>query len=299
MCAATSVCRELIIGWSVDRGHPGPRQSEFGQACFGDYRRVHASKSGYELEVEDHFEGDRLDERLWIPYYLPHWSSREASAPRYALRDGALRLMIEADQQPWCPEFDGWLRVSSLQTALFTGQHRFREGLVVREPQSYVALYTPQYGLFEIRARAIEDPSNMVSLWMIGCGDEPHRSAEICVFEIFGRDVHATHAAVGMGVHPFGDPLIREEFVREEIAIDVRDFHTYAAEWTPEQVAFYVDEELIKVVAQSPAYPMQLMLGIYEFAEGPTLPVSGRYPKEFVVDLFRGYRPAGLGGRRP
>ena len=256
------------------------------------------STVGYELEIEDDFRGSRLNDRLWIPHYLPHWSSRAASAARYSLRDGALRLVIEPDQPPWCPEFDGWLRVSSLQTGAFAGprgsdigQHRFRKGLVVREEQENRALYTPRYGLFELRARAIDDPNTMVSLWMIGYEDEPRRSAEICVFEIFGRDVKAGHAAVGMGVHPFGDDAIVDEFAAEDVAIDAGDFHTYAAEWTPDRVSFHVDGRLVKVVRQSPGYPMQFMLGIYEFADGPALRSrADLYPKEFVIDWFRGYR---------
>jgi hypothetical protein len=57
-------------------------------------------------------------------------------------------------------------------------------------------------------------------------------------------------------------------------------------------VAFSVDGNLVRVVDQSPSYPMQFMLTLYEFAEGPT-PASarGNYPKRFVVDSFRGYRP--------
>ena len=245
-------------------------------------------REGYVLEVEDDFSGERLDDRLWIPYYLPHWSSRDRSRPRYALGDSELRLLIEADQQPWCPEFDGWLRVSSLQTALVTGQHRFRDGLLVREAQQDAALYAPRHGYFEIRARALDDPSNMVSLWMIGLGDEPERSAEICVFEIFGRDVDDSSAAVGMGLHPFGDPLIRDEFSRVSLPIDAREFHVYAAEWTVDDVRFYVDHTQVKRVGQSPRYPMQFMLGIYEFADGPQL-ASGPYPKEFAVDWFRAF----------
>ncbi|MCK1820710.1 hypothetical protein MTQ10_14085 [Streptomyces sp. XM83C] len=37
--------------------------------------------SGYALEVEDTFDGPRLNRRLWLPYYLPHWSSREGLCP--------------------------------------------------------------------------------------------------------------------------------------------------------------------------------------------------------------------------
>ena len=90
-----------------------------------------------------------------------------------------------------------------------------------------------------------------------------------------------------MGVHPFGDPAIVDDFVAEELAIDVRDWHTYSADWTPDRVAWYVDERLIRVVDQSATYPMQLMLGIYEFPvdDDPRDPAD--YPKAFEVDWVR------------
>jgi beta-glucanase (GH16 family) len=162
---------------------------------------------------------------------------------------------------------------------------------VVREAQENVGLYLPQYGRIETRLKALDDPHSMVSLWMIGYGDEPERSGEICVCEIFGRDVGPTHAGVGMGVHPFGDPTIEDDFAAERLPIDVRDFHVYAAEWTREQVAFLVDGELVRTVPQSPAYPLQLMLGIYEFPPGDGADRDpDAYPKEFVVDYVRGSR---------
>ena len=46
----------------------------------------------YELEFEDAFQDDRLDPARWLPYYLPHWSSRERSAARYEVGGGTLRL---------------------------------------------------------------------------------------------------------------------------------------------------------------------------------------------------------------
>ncbi len=226
----------------------------------------------FELEFEDTFEGEELDRDRWLPYYLPHWSSRERSAARYEVGGGVLRLLIEEDQPPWCPQLDAEIRVSSLQTGLFSGpvgsgvgQHRFNPAAVVREEQQDVRLYLPHYGRIELRATANDDPRTMVALWMIGYGDEPQRSAEICVCEIFGRDVADDHAAVGMGVHPFDDSHIVDEFSQEAIRIDARDFHVYAAEWTPDGIVFSVDGEQVKAVAQSPSYPMQLMLGIYEF----------------------------------
>jgi hypothetical protein len=256
-------------------------------------------EAGYELAFEDTFDGNALDEARWLPYYLPQWSSREASAARYEIGGGLLRLVIEADQEPWCPEFDGETRVSSLQTGVFAGpvgstegQSRFKPGLVVRQAQDNARLYTPRYGLFELRAKAIDDPRCMVALWMIGYEDEPDRSAEICICEIFGRNVTADNVGVGMGLHPFGDATIRDEFSVEAIAIDAREFHIYAAEWTPEYVAFFVDHQLVKTVEQSTDYPMQFMLGIYEFPDDrQSIQPPHPYPKRFTVDYFRGYRP--------
>ena len=252
---------------------------------------------GYELEFEETFESDTLYLDRWLPYYLPHWSSRRRSAARYAVGGGTLRLLIEADQEPWCPEFDGQVRVSSLQTGEFAGpvgspvgQHRFTPEAVVREAQPNARLYTPQYGWIELRARASADPRAMVALWMIGYEDEPDRSAEICVCEIFGRDVAPDEAGVGMGVHPFGDPRISDDFSRVTVPIDACEFHVYAADWTPDRITFFVDGEVMKTVDQSPAYPMQLMLSLYEFPQADDDNVTGTYPKEFVVDYVRAWR---------
>jgi hypothetical protein len=232
-----------------------------------------------------------------VPYYLPHWSSRELSAARYELAGGQLRLLIEEDQRPWCPELDGELRVSSLQTGVYAGpvgselgQHRFHAAAVVREAQRNVALYTPRYGRLEVRLQALDDPRSMVSLWCMGY-EGGERSGEICVCELFGRDVGPDHAAVGVGVHPFGDPELEDDFEAVRLPLDAREPHVYRADWTPGRVEFFVDGELVKTVAQSPAYPLQLMLGLYEFppGDGAAAPATA-YPKAAVVDYVRGYR---------
>ncbi len=256
-------------------------------------------RSGYELVVDERFVDPALDGRLWVPRYLPQWTTAAASVARYEVGAGRLVLRIDDDQPAWSPEYTGELRVSSLQTGVFSGpegsdigQHRWRDGLVVREAQPHLRLYTPTYGLFELRARFSDDPTTMAALWMIGYEDEPQRSAEICIVEIFGRNVGTDATGIGMGVHPFHDPTIRDAFETVSVAIDARESHGYAAEWTPERVAFYVDDRLVKVVGQSPAYPMQCMLDIFEFRDLETAGSgAGPYPKTFVVESFRGYRP--------
>jgi len=256
-------------------------------------------RSRYEVAFDDDFDGTTLDERHWLPHYLPQWSTPDRTVARYRIDDGVLQLRIEADQPPWCPDLDGDLRVSSLQTGVFAGpvgsavgQLQFHPDVVVRSAQQSRALVTVHRGLIEARMRALDDPRAMVALWMIGLEDAPERSSEICVAEIFGRDVRPEGARIGMGVRSWADPSITDDFVAEELPIRVRDWHTYAAEWTEGRVAWYVDDRLVRVVEQSATYPMQIMLGIYELpiADDPRQPAA--YPKVFDVDWVRVSRRA-------
>ncbi|WP_353815869.1 glycoside hydrolase family 16 protein [Agromyces sp. SYSU T00266] len=249
------------------------------------------------LEFDADLTGPELDLEQWIPHYLPQWSSRERSRARYDVVDGVLRLRVDADQSPWSVEYDGPTQVSNLQTAVrsgplgsTSGQHPFREGLVVREAQAERRLFTPHFGRVEIVA-AIDgiDEHAMAALWMIGLEDEPSQSAEICVFEVFGRDIADDGSAlVGMGVHPFNDPSITDDFEQVRVHEDVREPHRYAVDWRPDEVVFSVDGLVRKRVAQSPQYPMQLMLNVYAFPPEP--PAAARYPESFAVHAVRGYR---------
>jgi hypothetical protein len=266
-------------------------------------------RSRYELEVEDTFLADRLDASLWIPHYLPQWASRERTLARFDVGGGQLRLRIDADQAPWSPEWNEGIRVSNLQTGVFSGpvgsrigQHHFRPDLVVREAQEPRSLYTPRYGLIELTARATADPACLVALWLIGFEDDPRRSGEICVMEVFGRDVDPRRVRVGMGVHPFGDPSMIDDFEQVPVAVDALELHTYSVEWTPDRVGFYVDDVLLKVTHESPAYPMQVMLNIYELSREPAAGRAaggGAYPKRFRIQRFGGYRPVSGPGARP
>lgn len=262
-------------------------------------------KPGYLLEFHDDFAGPSLDETKWIPHHLPQWSSRRQSAANVRFVDGHLELRIDADQAPWCPEYDGDVRCSSLQTGLFAGplgstrgQHRFNRHSVVREEQPGRSLYTPTYGYFELRARALLTPGNHVALWMIGYEDVPGHSSEICICEVFAKHAGPASSRVSFGVHPWADTSIVDEFRHAELAIDIADFHIYATEWTPDRIDFFVDNQRIGTVEQSPRYAMQFMLGIYERPN--ETPPSGRsaYPKRFIVDYVRAYRPAGGYARR-
>ena len=76
------------------------------------------------------------------------------------------------------------------------------------------------------------------------------------------------------------------------LPIDAKRYHVYAAEWTPTHIDFYVDNRKLRTLRQSPRYPMQFMLGIYERPSVADAGAeTGPYPKTFSIDYFRAYQP--------
>ena len=59
--------------------------------------------------------------------------------------------------------------------------------------------------------------------------------------------------------------------------------------WTPDQVRFFVDDQLVRTVCQRIDYPLQLMVDLFEFPAGADRDTAA-YPKIGEVKAVRGYR---------
>jgi hypothetical protein len=252
-------------------------------------------RTGYELAFDESFTGPVLAPDRWVAHYLPHWTTPERSAARYELRPGLLRLRIDADQPAWRVE-DGELRVSNIQTGTFAGplgspigQHRHRADLTVRTAQPPRRLYTPSSGRVEAVVRASPDPTCMLAFWLVGFEESPEESGEICVCELFGSAIGPERSGVRIGVKAHNDPRLREDMDEVALDLDATAWHTYAAEWTPERIHFFVDDDLTRTVEQRIDYPLQLMVDLFEFPEGPERDPAA-YPKVGEVRAVRGYR---------
>jgi hypothetical protein len=234
---------------------------------------------------------------VWFPYYLPHWSSRAASAATHRVRDGELHLSIPAGQPLWCPDRHREpLRVSCIQTGSFAGplgstvgQQPFADGLTVREEQPTLWGYTPLHGHVEVRMRAVVSARSMFAFWLPGIEDRPERAGEICVAEVFGDTVAAGSAEVGTGVKKIGDPRLEQEFGADPVPIDVAEFHTYAVDWRPDSLTFSIDGTIVRRSAQSPDYPVQLMLGLFDFPAKADPADPGTPVPELVVSAVHGH----------
>ena len=128
---------------------------------------------------------------------------------------------------------------------------------------------------------------SMASAWLAGIENEPWRSGEICVFEVFGDAIDRRGPAVGMGIHPFRDPALRDDFARPRPPVDVTDIHVYAADWHPGCVDFFVDGDHVRTVEQAQDYPMQMMIGVFDFPMSPAAAVHVGHVRLFAIDYVR------------
>jgi hypothetical protein len=240
--------------------------------------------AGDQAWFEDRFRGPELDPDTWFGYYLPAWSSRERSRASYRVDGNGLTLEVPVDHPVWCAgDHDPPLRVSGIQSGSWSGpagsaygQQRFREGQVVVEEQPRFEGWLPSAvggrGRVEISARMALSPRSMAALWLSGFEDDDaqQRCGELCVFEIFGKDLgpdRSPSAEVGVGIKAFRDPALSQDFAAPRVRIDVREPHVYAVEWDVDEAVFSVDETVLRRCPRPPAYPLQLMLAVFDFPQ--------------------------------
>jgi Glycosyl hydrolases family 16 len=251
----------------------------------------------------DDFDGPDLDRSAWLASYLPVWSSTAASAATYVVHNSRLTLSIPPSQDLWCAEkHQPPLRVSGIQSGAYSGpvgstrgQQRFRDGLTVSEEQRRFEGWLPApgpdgVGHVEIRCAMTLSPRSMAAMWLSGFEDDPaqEQCGELCVVEVFGRSQSAVppSAEVGVGIKAFRDPALRQDFNAPRLAIDVADFHTYAVDWDATEAVFTVDGLEVRRCPAPPTYPMQVMLGVFDFPEWSTGDDQRLVP-ELVVDWVR------------
>ncbi|WP_022927410.1 glycoside hydrolase family 16 protein [Patulibacter americanus] len=252
-------------------------------------------------EIDERFAAGTLDADVWVPAYLPAWSSRAEAAATWRVDEDGLTLSIPPEQGLWCADrHDPPLRVSAVQSANWSGpvgstraQQPFRDGLTVREEQPPLWGFTPHHGRIEVECRATLTPAAMFSAWMVGLEDEPDRCGEICIVEVFGDALEhgpdGPTAALGAGIHAFRDPRLREEFAAPRTAIDVTQDHVYAVDWRPGAVDVLVDGTVVRTLRQAPAYPLMLILGVFDFPAHPRAGEAGGAVPELTVRRVTGW----------
>ncbi len=211
---------------------------------------------GYELSFADDFDDTDLgrfnEEGSGGRPGAPAWRSRYRHARTTAI-NAEKQVYVDAAYagsagqplglQPYAIE-DGVLCISAerLPPRLWPllGGRRYSSGVITSERS-----FSQRYGYFEMRARMPAGRGFWPAFWLL-----PQSGAwppEIDIVEVSGARPRSVHLGLIDRSRPKGHP----GGLWVDDAIDTTDgFHTYAAEWTAEDVRFFID-------------------GVQRFASGP------------------------------
>jgi hypothetical protein len=240
-------------------------------------------------DFRDDFDADRLDPAVWDPHYLPQWGTRAGTAAHFELAASTLRLSIPVDHPRWCPDqHDTPLRVSGIASGAHsgpvgstTGGQPFRAGLTVLEEQPRLEGWLPTRGEVAVRCRMELSHRSMAAVWLSGFEETPEDSGELCLVEVFGKDVEPDRSAeVGMGVKKLGDPRLEHDFAAPRLSIDVAEWHEYAVRWDDDAAVFSVDGQPVRTCSRPPTYPLQAMIAVFDF------PAWSRGDDEHLVPAY-------------
>ena len=259
-------------------------------------------KEGYVLDFSTEFNEGKLDEEHWLAQYLPHCTgSAEGSSARYKIENGCLNLYITKDSpdyfggQPGSVDPDNLLWIANgIQT--WEKNYLHPGGAQQMEVEPFEG-YATQYGYFEIRMKMPDTKGGgYASWWLIGAQDDTDgtcsvQNGEIDVLETFFDNPGVFEPKV----HAWDDPDLKEW--SSEVNLKgfsrnyINEFHTYAMDWRPEGITFYVDGKEVAQTEESPQYRMCMILSMYINSDfsGWDEP-ENKYPIEWLIDYVRVYK---------
>ena len=236
-------------------------------------------KDGRQLLWSDEFDGNRLDTTAW----------------NFELGDG-------------CPNLCGW---GNNERQVYTrSNHRLENGHLVitarKDGNDYSSTRITtkgkkefKYGRIETRAKVPTGQGIWPAFWMLGTNiDEVGwpLCGEIDILEYVGREpgeVFTTlHTAAAHGDNGSSQ--------KSRFADIEEGFHRYAAEWTAEDISFFVDDQLVytfdpedrsqEVWPFDQPFYILLNVAIGGNFGGPEVDDS-IFPQDFTVDYVRVYAP--------
>lgn len=233
---------------------------------------------GWELVWQDEFAGESLDRSKWgFDLGGGGWGNNElqfyTDRPENVRVTGG-QLIIEARAEEW----RGWDYTSArLKTQ---------------------ALHAWTYGRIEARMKLPTGRGIWSAFWMLGediaTAGWP-RSGEIDIMENIG----APHTIYGTlhGPGYSGGDGVGAAYTRMDIDF-AAEFHTFAVEWRPEEIRWFVDDALFFQInaGDTPGpwvydHPFFILLNLAVGGNWPGSPdASTSFPQQFVIDYVRVYR---------
>lgn len=218
---------------------------------------------GFELAFAEEFDGDQLDPARWKSG-MPWADHTLGEAATYRQRGLSLG--------------DGILTMTATQQQ--TGGRPYTSGAINSD-----GLYEFTYGYAEVRAKMPRGRGLWPAFWLLSTG--PGTTGEIDVFEVLGHEperVHMTlHRDSGAVQSQEGTSWVGPDFSAA--------FHTFAVDWEPEHIVWYVDGvERFRSKTDVPVRPMCLIANLA--VGGPTSwpgPADAQtpFPSTLEIDYIR------------
>ncbi len=236
---------------------------------------------GYKLVFEDQFNGAQLDRSKWIDSYPNDRRTHENNEQEYyapdgwEMRDG--KLIFKAEKR-------------SVKGKQFTS------GMV-----SSFGKFSQQYGWFEARMKVPGSQGMWPAFWLLPASN--HWPPEIDIMELIGREKNKVY----MTLHAKQQGTWKPRSMGHDFAIDdfTKDFHTYAIDWMPGEIVWYVDGIERHHVKDDgvPKEPMYILLNLAVGGDWPR-PVDATtvFPSYMEVDYVRVYakeNPKSEGSPKP
>ena len=252
-----------------------------------------ASAQDYQLVFEDAFDGTTVDTSYWtfqigdgtsegLP---PGWGNNELQyyrAENTTVADGLLTISAREER------FEGYDYTSSR--------------LITRDKQNFT------YGRFEMRARLPLGQGLWPAFWMLfsppGAYGGWAASGEVDIMEYIGSAPNEVFGTLHYGAPFPGNVFSTTEYTLPEGNFS-DDFHTFALEWEPGEIRWFVDDVLYATQtnwwSNGGAYPAPFDQDFYlllNLAVGGNLPGNPDettvFPQEYVIDYVRVFEDVSL-----
>lgn len=159
-----------------------------------------------------------------------------------------------------------------------------------------------KYGRIEVRAKLPHGRGVWPAIWMLGVNRREvgwPRCGEIDIMEYVGFDPNLIHANIHTGKYNHGRGTGKGSQIRTDAPY--RNFHTYALEWHPERLDFFLDDKKYFTYAKEPNagadvwpfdQPFYLILnlaigGAWGGRQGIDESI---FPQHFEIDYVRFYK---------
>ncbi len=168
--------------------------------------------------------------------------------------------------------------------------YAYSSGLISSGKDTYEPSVAPrfafQYGYVEMRAKIPAGQGLWTALWMLQAnGQWPW---EIDILEALGHQPGTAHMTVHYPPPAWDDATSAADYNGPDLSAD---FHTYAIEWAPDKLGWYIDGVERKRdtdPAHIPSAPMFLMANLQVGGDWPGMPdATTTFPAQLELDYIR------------